>query len=136
MPQQFLHHLEFSPHAPQKGGVGVAKCVPTKMLLNAQFLRLRSNELAQDRLAPKRFPAPIAPACKDPIVRFPVGLLFSPFQESLDNERMNRHGLLRRFGLAMSNDSADDRPCYVDRSFVKVDITPLQAKQLTLAESG
>src|ERR1051325_676999 len=54
--------------------------------------------------------------------------------ESIGDERMDGYGLLRRFGLARTNDTVNDRSSYVHRSLAEVDVTPLQAEQLTLSQ--
>jgi hypothetical protein len=85
----------------------------------------RQDEFSQDRLTPERFSAAVAFACENPIVRFPVMLLLFPFQKCFDQELMNRNWLLRRFGFARTNNSADNRPRYVDQPIGEVDDAPL-----------
>jgi hypothetical protein len=136
MPQQFLHHLELRADAPQQSRIGVSEGVPTEVLLNAQFLCLWQYELSHDCLAPIWLAPAVAPARKHPIIRFAVRLLFSPLNEGIRDERMKWDRLLRRFRLAWPDNPTDNRARYIDCLFVKVHVAPLQAKQLTLAQSG
>ena len=64
------------------------------------------------------------------------GLLILPSQKCINHERMNWYGLLRRFGFAGTDHAADNRPRYVDQILGEVDVSPFQAKQLTLAQSS
>ena len=125
MSQQFLHHFEFCPHTPKERRIRVSKRVPPEALFNAQFVGPRQNEFSQNRLTPERLSTAVAFACENPIVRFAVMLLFFPFQKCFDQERMNRNWLLRRFGFAWTNNSADNRPRYVDQPIGEVDVAPL-----------
>src|ERR1700733_5309082 len=133
MPQQLLHHLELRADASQEGRVGVSEGMPPEVFLNTQFLRLWTDEFSQNRLAPIWFSTAVASAREHPILMFAVRLLFPPFQESLDNQRVNWHRLLRSLRLARPDDAVNDRPRHVDRLIFEVDVTPLQAKELTLA---
>src|SRR5258708_36387874 len=83
MPQQLLHHLELSPHASQQGRVGVPKRMPSESLLNSGSLGRGTYVFAQDRLSPVRSSAPIARACKTPVIRLDVGTTLSPLDQSV-----------------------------------------------------
>src|SRR5215469_3148615 len=49
---------------------------------------------------------------------------------------MHRYRLLRRFGLARTNDTVNDGSRYIHRSLGEVDVTPFQAEQLALPKAG
>src|ERR1035438_6644640 len=136
MTEQLLHDLELGAHASQESRVCVAECMPSEMLLDAQFQRPWTNEFPQNRLAPIWLPTAVAPAREHPILRFAIRLLSPPLQESVDDERMNWHRLLRSLRLARPDHTVDYRPRHIDRLFFEVDVTPLQAKEFTLAQSG
>jgi hypothetical protein len=62
--------------------------------------------------------------------------LFSPRSACIGDERMDGYGLLRRFDLARTNDTVNDRSSYAHRSLAEVDVAPLQAEQLALSQAG
>src|SRR5467141_2869737 len=95
MPQQLLHDLELSPHTSQQSRVGVPESMPSESLLNSDTLRYRPYVFAQDRLAPVRSSAPIALACKNPVLRPDVGTTFSPLRQLVRESRMHWHRLFR-----------------------------------------
>src|SRR5215831_13841431 len=72
MPQQFLHHLELSPHTSQQSRVRVPEGVPSEPLLNSDTLCGGADVFAQDCLAPVWSPTPITLACKKTVIRFGV----------------------------------------------------------------
>src|SRR5262249_6277724 len=49
---------------------------------------------------------------------------------------MDGYGLLRRFGLARTNNTVNDGSRYVHRSLGEVDVAPFQAEQLALPQAG
>ena len=49
---------------------------------------------------------------------------------------MHRYRLLRRFGLARTNDTVNDGSRYIHRSLGKVDVAPFRAEQLALPQAG
>src|SRR4051794_20840786 len=120
MSQEFLHHFEFCSHTPKERRIRVSKRVPPEARFNAQFVGPRPDEFSQDRLTPERLSTAVAFACENPIVRFAVMLLFFPCLKCFDQERMSRNWLLRRFGFAWTNNSADNRPRYVDQPIGEV----------------
>src|SRR6516162_1978886 len=132
MSQQFLHHFEFCPDTAQESRKGVPKRMPSESFLNSGLRGGGTNISPQDRLAPDRFPATVLSACKNPMVRFVVTADLPPFTERLQDDRMNWHRLLRRFGLTRADDTTDDGAHHVHRVLGKVDIAPLQTKQLAL----
>jgi hypothetical protein len=82
--------------------------MPPEALFDASFVGSRQDAFSQDRLTPERLSTTVAFACENPIVRFAIMLLFFPFRKCFDQERMNRNWLLRRFGFAGTNNSADN----------------------------
>src|SRR5271157_4270363 len=100
MPQQLLHHLELSPDTSQQGRVRVPERMPSESLLNSGSLCCRTYVFAQDRLSPVWSSAPIALACKNPVLGLDVGTTFPPLHQSVRESRMHWHRLLRCFGLA------------------------------------
>src|SRR6266851_204047 len=125
MPQQLLHHLELGPHTSQQGRVGVPERMPSESLLNPDSLRCRTYVFAQDRLAPVRPSAPIALACKNPVLGLDVGTTFSQLHQSVRESRMHWHRLLRCFGLARAYHSVHDGTDDAHRASLEVDIAPL-----------
>jgi hypothetical protein len=95
MPQQFLHYLELSPHTSKQGRVALPERIPSESLLDSDSLRYRTYVFAQDSLAPVRSSAPIALACKYPVLGLDVGTTFSPLHQGVRESRMHWHGLLR-----------------------------------------
>jgi hypothetical protein len=97
MPQQLPHHLALSPHASQQGRVGVPERMPSESLLNSDSLRGGTDVFAQDRLAPVRSSAPIALACKNPVIGLDEGTRRDPetrriAQATLDRTTAQHHG--------------------------------------------
>src|SRR6516165_12530581 len=105
MSQQFLHHFEFCPDTAQESRKSVPKRMPSESFLNSGLRGGGTNISPQDRLAPDRFPATVLSACKNPMVRFVVTADLPPFTERLQDDRMNWHRLLRRFGLTRADDT-------------------------------
>ena len=68
--------------------------VPSEPLLDSEFLRLRTDVLPQDRLTPVRLTAAATAARENSVVEFAEAVILPPFDESLDDERMNRNRLL------------------------------------------
>ena len=68
--------------------------VPSEPLLDSEFFRLGTGVLPQDRLTPVRLAAVAAAARENPVVEFAVAVILPPFDEGLDDERMNRNRLL------------------------------------------
>ena|SRR5215472_1775253 len=128
--KQFLHDLELSAHASQERRVCVSEGVPAKPFLNSEFQR-HWPDVPENCLSPIWLATSATVACENPIVEFAVALMSLPFLQRVDYDRMNWHGLLRRFCLARTYKSAHDRACHVHRSFREVDVAPLQAEQFT-----
>src|ERR1700676_709339 len=125
MPQQLLHHFELGPHASQQGRVAVPERMPSESLLDSNSLRYRTDVFAQDRLTPIRSSAPIALACKNPVLGLNVGTKLFPVHQSIRESRVHWDGLLRCFGLARAYHSVHDGTDYAHRASLEVDIAPL-----------
>jgi hypothetical protein len=69
----------------------VTKGVPANTLLDIGSERRRSHLLPQDRLATARPSPSMQTACKYTIVRFLAATAFSPLQQSIGKQWMNRH---------------------------------------------
>lgn len=68
--------------------------MPAEIIFDSKLLRLGPDVLPQDRLPPIRFAATAATAREYPVTEFAVLLMPIPFYEGLDDEWMNRNGLL------------------------------------------
>ena len=132
MSQQFLHDLDLCAYASQQSRVCVAKRVPANAFLNPNLPCDWSNVLAQNGLPPEWLPSPVALAGKNPVVWFREDALSPPLQKSVGSKAMNGNGLLRRLGLARTNDTIDDGARYVHRPLGKINVTPSQAEQFAL----
>src|SRR6516225_7523977 len=135
MPQELLHHLELGSDTSEQSRVSVPERVPSELFLNSEAQRHRTNVFAQDRLSPVRPSSPASPAGKDPIICRCVAGTFPPFQQSVREERMNGHRLLRCFGLARAYYTVNDGTRDAHISLRKVDVFPLQSEHLTLPQA-
>src|SRR5947207_928679 len=67
--------------------------MPSESLLNSGSLCRWAYIFAQDRLSPVRSSAPIAFACKNPILGLDVGTMFSPLHQRVRESWMHWHRL-------------------------------------------
>jgi hypothetical protein len=133
MPQQFLHHLEFMNSVPTlRNSVETcaSQCIcgfqPSRQLVEPIFVKL---------LGPK-MDANLGAVCsRKPSHQHLCNLIVSPLQKSIGNKRMDRYRLLRRFGLAWTNNTVNDGSRCVHRSLGEVDVAPFQAEQLALPQA-
>jgi hypothetical protein len=73
----------------------VSKRVPSEILFDSKLLRFGPDVLPQDRLPSTRFAATAATTTREyPVPVLAVLLMLLPFSEELDDEWMNRNGLL------------------------------------------
>src|ERR1700721_1350402 len=110
--------------------------MPSESLLNPDSLRYRTNVFAQDCVAPVRFAAPIALACKNPVLRPDVGTTFHPLHQSFRESRMHWNRFLRCFGLARAYYSVHDGARDAHRALAKINVSPFQAEYLALPQPG
>src|ERR1700722_7140933 len=82
--------------------------------------------------APRVASVPCSACWQKPSRRFREDALPSPLQKSVGSKAMNGNGLLRRLGLARTNDTIDDGARYVHRPLGKINVTPSQAEQFAL----
>jgi hypothetical protein len=85
---------------------------------------------------PARFAAPIALACKNPVLRPDVGTTFHPLHQSFRESRMHWNRFLRCFGLARAYYSVHDGARDAHRALAKINATPFQAEYLALPQPG
>src|SRR5258707_6667542 len=110
--------------------------MPSELFLNSCPQRDRTNISAQDRLAPNRPSATVPAACKNPIIWFVVAADLPPFAERIRDSLMDGHRFLGRFSLTRSHHSIHDRTDHAHCILGKVDIAPLQPKQLALPQTS
>jgi hypothetical protein len=110
--------------------------MPSELFLNSCPQRDRTNISAQDRLAPNRPSATVPAACKNPIIWFVVAADLPPFAERIQDSLMDGHRFLGRFSLTRSHHSIHDRTDHAHCILGKVDIAPLQPKQLALPQTS
>ena len=72
----------------------MSKRVPSEILFDSKLLRLGPDVLPQDRLPPIRLAATATTTREYPVPVLAVLLMLLPFYEGLDDEWMNRNGLL------------------------------------------
>ena len=136
MPQQLLHDFEFRSHASQQRRVGVPKCVPANPPLDPESLRNRPDNPAENCLPPVRMASAMVLIRKNPVIGFAILAAVSPVNESRGENRVDRNRLLRCLGLASTYDAISDRTRHVHGALRKVDVAPLEGKQLTLTQAG
>ena len=114
----------------------MAKRVLADPLFDPNLICHRSNEPAQDCLSPIRMASAMMPIGDNPVLGFALPAAVSPVCLSRGENRMNWHRLLRRLGLASTNDAIGNRTRHFHGALGKVDVAPLEGKQLTLAQTG
>jgi hypothetical protein len=71
---------------------------------------------------------------ENPVAGFAVSAAILPVEESLRQDGMEGHRLLGRLCFAPAYDAINDRACHVQSSSAKIDVTPLESKQLALSQ--
>src|SRR5258707_5562364 len=129
MSEHLWHDFHADPNLLQHSRVGVTEGVPSNTLLQLDSPRRRSDVVSHDRLRPVRAFAIGVRTGEDPIFSLSEGSMSTPFQQSLSQRFVKRHGFLRRFRLADANDLTDDRTDNAKMFRHEVNVLPLQGEE-------
>jgi hypothetical protein len=100
--------------------------MPADTLFDAELLRQRADVPLQDHVRPVRPAATIEMGSKHPVIVASVGRHLAPNFEVFKLIGMQRNYLLGNFRLHVTNVSFNNTLGGRSRTFLKVDITPLQ----------
>src|ERR1700758_3787 len=109
--------------------------MPANPFLDPDSFRNRSDNCSENRLPPIWMASTIMLIGEHPVVYITIATAVSPPSECFRKNRMDGHRLLGCFRLASADLAISDRARHIHCALGKIDVTPLERKQFTLAQS-